>query len=297
MTGYCLKQFVLKKTVTAIGEMYFMWRQRAEKDFFVDFYTGTTWLGRYSTNGIDGNYYWFYHSIDNSGVWTLRATGTIQTFSDTTHRMELRIKISTTTSGVIQTKIDGITDINNTAVITTDCTGQTTFDKVVFYHSWGCYIDDVVFDNAGWIGNSRIQKIPIIAAGSSAQFTPYPSGASMNYERVNEIPYDDSDYNYINTNDQVDMLDTDTLDESAYTIDAVNAVQLTMRAQRYGVSTPTKAAIGIRSNSTDYFTSDLTVPQDVWTWFSNLWGLDPNGGGAWTKARVNALNIGYKSRA
>jgi len=55
---------------------------------------------------------------------------------------------------------------------------------------WFC-IDNLIVDNAGWIGQTRIQGLAVSGAGTTTQFDP---STGSNYECVNEVPYSDTDY-------------------------------------------------------------------------------------------------------
>jgi hypothetical protein len=221
-------------------------------------------------------------------------TGTLQMDTNTCYHVEIYYKPSTGSSGDFYTRVDGIPDISCTGVQTSNNALQITrFD--VGIGGGGMWIDDFRFDDATWIGNTRIQGIGPNAVGNSNQFTSYPSGD--NYSVVDDLPYSDADYNYTNTVGHLDLFEMSNLDESLKTISTIKCIDITARAKIDGTATPTKLALALRTASTNYAGTDQAVTQDQWNFYNQLWAVSPNTSVAWLKSEINGIECGYKARS
>jgi hypothetical protein len=98
----------------------------------------------------------------------IQATGTIPIALATTYLIEIRYK-PLNSGGILTTKINGAQDINFSGDSTA---GLENISSVRFGRTSGSVnayiiIDDVVFDDANWIGNTKIQAIVPTGAGST----------------------------------------------------------------------------------------------------------------------------------
>lgn len=223
---------------------------------------------------------------------TLIDTGSIVLSLNTTYLIEVHIKIADA-GGRVETKVDGIADIDFTGDTKPDA--NTQFDQVrlgyvsstVYCYA---YFDNFIMDDAGWIGDTKIQAVVPTGAGNTTGWTP---SAGANYECVDEIPASDVDYVSINSND---VVDTYAAGNMAGTIGSVKCVQIQSRARTDGAPTPTNLKLAVRSGGTDYFSGDNAVPateKSLW----NLWENNPADAAAWEESDVNNIEIGIKSAA
>lgn len=146
------------------------------------------------------------------------ADGTIQ-INDATpqwHHYQIHIVISSTGTGVVQTKIDGVLDVNYSGA-TASSGGHCDFIRL----SGGtnvvgatCRIDDLIFGTGDWPGDLRID--PIYPTADTADEDWLLSTGSDSYALIDEVPMSESDYLYTTTDgDQtiVEMSDWDDTDK------------------------------------------------------------------------------------
>jgi len=230
----------------------------------------------------------------NKGTGTLLDAGAIELKQDTTYLIKVRYKPATS-GGVIQTWVDGVADI--------DYTGDTTYGAddiksfrfgrsgAVFDNAY-CYIDDVVVSTTDITQNLRIGGKAITGAGTTTQWDP---STGANYECVNEVPPVHTDYNSTNTTNEID---TFALADATESIASIAAVQVELSCAYEGTPTPTHIQHVIRSNGTDYpSTVDKSPPSAFGAPVVHIWETDPQDSGAWTEARLNAIEVGYKATA
>ena len=143
-----------------------------------------------------------------------------------------------------------------------------------------------VYNEARSLGESRIQLAEALSNADVA-WTPL---AGQNFERIDDASVDsDASYNATNTVGAKDLFNFTDITVNPDTIHAVGIVYAarkedsgTRTVQSYMESGATPAE-GFKQNmTTDY----------IWT--RDIFNLDPNGDVPWTKARVNALKIGYR---
>lgn len=198
------------------------------------------------------------------------------------------------TSGRVVMKFNGITVIDFTGDTRNAGTGLATlftigYDSLVAGALQG-YVDDIVLDDANWIGDTRIYGLAPDGAGATTQWSP---SAGSNYACVDEVPESDADYVSVNSNDQIDTYSLANLGVSPYSI---KCVQAQARAQKEGASTPQNIAMVLRQGGTDYPGSDSAL-ETAFRAHGGLWETDPDTASAWTESGVNSLEAGIKSRA
>jgi hypothetical protein len=232
-----------------------------------------------------------------SGVlWACRAgtqlaVGTAVIAADTTYLFEIYFKLDDS-DGRFVVKVNGTTDIDFTGDTKPD--SNTTFDRVRLGSDGSqyglSYFDDFVYDDAAWIGPSKIQKKQITGAGTTGAWTPSAGNA---WDCVDEIPPSDTDYIYDNTVDHVSTFAGGNLSGS---IAAIKCVQIEARTQKEGTPTPQNIQVACRSGGVDSFGSSY-APTTSWTTPFRLMEVDPATNNAWLTAAVNALEIGVKAVA
>jgi hypothetical protein len=220
---------------------------------------------------------------------TLLATGTVALANDTTYQIEVRYK-PLDSGGVFQVKLDSALELDYSGDTTL---GLENIQRWLIGSDWNnCRFayDDFVVDDAGWIGNSRIQAIYPTGAGTTTQWTP---STGSNYDCVDEIPASDSNYVSTNTNDQIDLYAASNL---SGTIGTVKSIQLQARCAYEGSPTPTRIQLGLRTSSANYFSASLAPPSAFGAPVTKIWETDPSGGN-WDETKINALEIGVKAVA
>jgi hypothetical protein len=279
----------VEKNITADDEMYaaVLWRptNNASSKVSISFYRDGTLLVAIQRNATSD-------LIEAYRGTTLIDTGSISVPYNATYLIEVRVKIHDS-AGRVQTKIDGVSDIDFTG--DTKPGADTQFNRVRLGHTAGgnysyAYFDNLILDDAAWIGDTNIQAVVPTAAGNSTGWTP---SAGSNYACVDEKPASDVDYVSINAND---VSDTYTTGDMTGTINSVKCVQIQSRTKTDGSPTPTKIKLVARSGGTDYLSSGEAVSASEKA-LCNLWETNPADSAAWEEADVNALQIGIKSAA
>jgi len=219
---------------------------------------------------------------------TLLATGPTVLLWEV-HRIEVHYKPHAT-AGIFQVKVDGVLEIDFTGNTgTTANIGQFQLgDSVAQFHCKGQW-DNIIVDDAEWVGDSSIQARMPNGAGDSAQWTP---STGANYACVDEKPPSDTDYNKTNVADKLDTFAVPGLTGSPVQVKAV-AVQA--RCLLEGVPTPTKLKMAVRTASTNYVGADLVPPIGMLFSRQTIWQNNPNTSNPWQPN--DALEIGYKSVA
>jgi hypothetical protein len=187
--------------------------------------------------------------------------------------------------------INGVVDSNINGISVSDNTMGSYFGIINGAAATGLwYLDDIVLDGATGntdIGDLRVDLSAPAAAGDLTQMTP-SSGA--NYTDVNEVPFSDTKYvsHAATAEDLYGIQSVATLGISG----TVQAVNILMRAK---YTTSATAAIQVKDNGTDNATA-VTLTASA-AWYKKYYATLPTGGGTWTNARFNALQIGGKVSA
>lgn len=224
---------------------------------------------------------------------TVISTGAATLSSATYYRIEAFLQLSSDAGvGRFVAKVNGTTDIDYTGI--TQPSAATQFN-VVYVGSTASYnplagCDDVVFDDATWVGNTKILALTATAAGGSTGWTP---SAGNNWDCINEIPMATADYVATNTASALDLYSMTSLASSATSI---KCIQVSVNHEIEGAPTPTKTQIVVRHNSTDAASSSLT-PGAAGSpiYGTKLLEVNPVSGSSWTRSDVNSLQIGIKS--
>ena len=193
-------------------------------------------------------------------------------------------------SGIVQVKINNIMEIDFTGN-TTSTAGETDYNGF-WVGSWvgaEYQYDDIVVDNAAWIGPSRIALLKPTGAGALTQFTP---SAGANWDCVDEIPASDSDYVATDTPGNVDLYTLTDLPGETVT---VKSVQLSARCYKESGATPQNLQMSVRSNGSNYFSGNKPIPDTVGVNVIHLFETNPDTGIPWTVGQGNALEAGMKA--
>lgn len=266
-----------------------------------EYYVGYKWYTQTMVNGLS------FRSATNATLIRIACDGpgnTIQVYRGSAaiahgtqtvsgymwHHLQVRVKISDT-AGVVQVRINDNIDVDFSG--NTQDGSETNIARV--YWSGGGLasvdmLDSVVIDNSEWPGVTVIQALRPSGAGATTQWTP---STGSNYDCVDELPYTDTDYVTVNSNDQID---TYALANLTGFVGTVKCVQVQARAVREGAATPQNLAFVVRTSSTNYASADKVLDTAINSRYA-IWTENPNISGAWTESTVNGLEIGIKSRA
>lgn len=206
--------------------------------------------------------------------------------------VSVRIKPSTTTSGIIQVAVDGSLVLNNTAVISAGAAPGTT--RQITMQRWcnangNYWIDDVVImDSTSGLGSSglpeplRIESALVPTGDSSVQWTR--STGTSNWSCVDEVPVSGTDFVSTSTVGQRDVYDL--ADRPVGNTTTIYAVQAEAWALNTDGGAPSMK-LGLKSSASEsQVTAGLSASAGR---VVNLLELDPNGSVAWTSTSVNAL--------
>lgn len=177
--------------------------------------------------------------------------------------------------------------------------GDTTTDGVTTLcrHRLGC----ASFVSA-WYWSETICSDDDTRSKSLAGFNPVANGNTHNFDtgspaaaNVNEITLDDTTLDGSSSAGQKDQYTVGVIPSG--TLDVI-AQFISVRAQK-GASGPSKLALGVRTNGTDYWGSDQSL-DTAWTNYQEAFLNNPDTGVPWLRSEIGSatgFNIGAKSAA
>lgn len=206
--------------------------------------------------------------------------------------IEVYVKIANDATGRVTVKVDGASDIAYQG--DTQNSGLTNARSIrlgCIHTNWYpiLYVDDIAInDTAGavnnsWIGRGGVYVDVVTAAGTYTDLHPSTGNA---WDCINEVPPADGDYVYDGVVDQKSTYALSTITPTTGDIACINVILRANMASGAG-----NIARIIRSNGTDSQGSDVGLDATAKT-IAEIIETDPSGGGAWTIARVNALEAG-----
>jgi len=219
---------------------------------------------------------------------------------DTWYYLEVKCKMATAGVGYI------IVHLNEQEVVNyvgdTMYSGDDFFSQASFHferYGWNMLIDDFYIAgsegayNNDFLGDVRIDAINPNGAGNYTDLTP---SAGANYECVDEVIVDESDY--------VEGIDVGDIDSYSYAdvptdIDDTDIKGICIRniAQRTAPADNIKIDALIRTGSTDYNSASEMSLLDYWTGKDFIFEKDPSDSGDWTQAKINACEFGMEVSA
>ena len=225
-----------------------------------------------------------------SHTGTLLVTGNKTLNLNTTYLIEVYFK-PLNTGGECTVKIDGAVCATYTGDTTEGLEEIRSFQFGPFGLYTYAHFDNLVVDDAAWIGNTRIQAVVPTGVGASTQWTP---SAGANWECVDEKPPSDADYISTNVTNNLDLY---TMSDLSGIIESVKCVQVQARCAYEGAPTPTHIQLACRSGGANYFSADQSPPVSFGMPVCKIWETDPATGAAWIKAGVDAAEFGVKATA
>lgn len=255
--------------------------------------SGSEEIGRFHTGGKQLR-------INSSGVlelWdntpTLHATGSAVLAVDTWYWITVRIHEAGDTQTI---RVNGVTDISGT-LLNTGPSSSFQLGKVANRNSQTVdfFFDDAVVDDAGYPPEGIVLLSVPIGAGEAAGWT---NGTGSTFAEVDDVP-NDGDTTYIqasatqdNLNSTFDMQTSSTIGIST----TIRAVKSTIFARSGSISGTSAARLRTLSGGV---ARELTA----FEWGVSYVALaavdstDPNGGGAWTTTKFDALEVGAAADA
>lgn len=137
-----------------------------------------------------------------------------------------------------------------------------------------------------FLGDSTTRTL-FAVGNSSVMWIPF---ANTNWQEISEIAMDsDASYNSTSTPTDQDLFNFGSMEN---TLQTVYAIQLTgaYRKDDAGVRTVKQA---VKSGATTSYGSNWNVPDNVYSYFTDLFVLNPTTSLNFTLAEVNALAVGY----
>lgn len=229
---------------------------------------------------------------DNAQV--SQGTGSTALSLNTWYRIEFRTQVGAT--GSFELLIDGVTEDSGTMAQGSTNHGSVRVGKGTNRNSQtiDVYYDDVAIDDSAYPGAGSIVSIGPDGNGSTAQWTA--GTGSSNHAEVDERPTDD-DTTYVQKSSSASEQHLVTLESatSAGVATPVYAVKGFIRCKE-STSVTSATRIRIRSSATNSDSSTLNGTTSYANQF-RLLTTDPNGGGAWTLAGLDALEMGAEDTA
>jgi len=289
--GYLTWGGVAKKNIPSASEYYFSMRyhpRQAQNMGILGTLEGSTYHIAFNqindTGGVRIGCYRFSTLVGSSSqIYPLNQE----------HLFEAYVKIDAS-SGQAICKMNGVEVINFKGNTQNGGAGVIdNFQPGVTYQSYttNCYFDDIVVDNANWIGGTRILGRAVEANGANNDWTP---SAGNNYECVDEVPPDASDYVYTNVGSNYDLYQVKSADITD--LEAIKCVQVCAFGWQEGAPTPVNIQPMVRAGATPalyYGASSATQTTSYGHW--TLWENNPDTASPWVLSQVNSLQIGMQA--
>jgi hypothetical protein len=226
---------------------------------------------------------------------TLRATGTQRLQVGKWYVFELHIKADQT-YGVLSLRIDGIPDCEFMGATSEFSPG--TVDSFI-WRSWSCYLDDIVINdttgsfNNAWPGCLKVVLLRPNDDGNYSDWTPSIDG--HNYDCVNEVPYDPTQYIHTTGLDVRDTYGVENLPVEAGEVAVVRGDAWAFKDSGSEANNR-KLAFSVQPTSTPYDSPDVDLSLS-YRLVNHPFDYNPETSAAWTKEEVDNILAGIKSRA
>lgn len=225
----------------------------------------------------------------------LVSTGLIQLSLDTWYRISCSYSPSTNTAKIY---INGVKKFSETGLDAGDGIGYQ-YGIVSAVSSADVYFDNIIEDDTDSLedlGNIEVLLAKVNGAGNYAEFEG-EAGSETHWENVDEVPFSDADWN--GHTSKTAVKESYSL-ENCSTIglagdDIIKAVRTHCRMAEDGTGSPTVNSILLRDNGVDDEVEKNIAP--IFLSQSRIDNVMPNGGGAWTQARFDALEAGMSRNA
>ena len=224
--------------------------------------------------------------------------GTVPMILQNWHYIEFKATIDNSV-GAYEIKLDGITIMSDSSVDTQNA-AASSIDLVQFHRNSSqseeyddiYLLDDQGLNNTDFLGDTQIETIIPDGDGNQNDFAP-DSGLT-NWEMVDDgdTPDDDSTFNSGGTLDDAELY---TMAAMTASFDSVAAIQVRNHLRKEEAGDRQGRAL-IRSN-TDQAEGAAHGMSTDYRYHEHIFETDPQGGGAWTETRINALEAGFTIEA
>jgi hypothetical protein len=160
-------------------------------------------------------------------------------------------------------------------------------------------LDDIIvndttgsFNNA-WPGCLKVVLLRPNEVGSSAQWIKSEEG--LNYDLVNEVPFDATQYLYTAGLDQLDLYNVENVPEETDTVPIVRGDAWAFKNSG-SIANNRTLAFSVQPSSTVYDSSDQDLNLS-YQLTKGVFDYNPDTNAVWTKEEVNNILAGIKSRA
>jgi hypothetical protein len=236
-----------------------------------------------------------YYRNDSAGAVLVGQSNSPVVVTNAWRHIESKIVLDTGTSGSVVVRLEGVQQLSVTGIRTTRDTGavascsSVAIQNGIGTSATGMYVKDLIcWDGSGssnnnFVGSCQVYKI---TPSSDASLNWTPSTGTTGYNLINGTTPDD-DSGYISATSPAPSPATFNMSDLPANVTSVKGVMAITRSRKTDggdgqlqVSLVSGASTGDGSNRT------ITTAYTYWT---DLWETDPQGGGVWTKARVDAL--------
>jgi hypothetical protein len=219
---------------------------------------------------------------------TVLATGINVIAKNAWHYIEIYLKIGNSDGEAI-VKVDGIEEINATALDTQNHASETTVAWLRLganYLSTDVRFDDLYLDDTEFHGDCRIETIYPNADGTTTNFIP--STGVTHYDLLDENPpNNDTDYTESKTVTALELLGFSAIDTGLGSVINV-ALHVNVKKDDTGSR---GVKLRAKSSATTSDSTEKTLDTD-YIGFAHTWAVDPNTSVEWTQAGLNAAEFG-----
>lgn len=207
--------------------------------------------------------------------------------SDTVGSVEIRLNGSETpiiALSNVDTRNAG-TGVVNTIRLTSYSTSSggdlaSLFDDLVVWDTTGSV-------NNTWLGDVRVDSY--MPSGDGDTTTMAPSTGTAHWQLVDEVPASDTDYVSSASVGALDLFQMADMAHTPATVHGVVAVAQMLKSD----AGAREVGITLKSGATESVGSNIALGTGS-TKYQRVIETDPNGGVAWTKAAIDALQVGVK---
>lgn len=225
-------------------------------------------------------------ALDATGA-TL-GTGSTALSLNTWYRIGVRCGTSATV-GPYEIQINGVTELSGTGNLDADNSIGIQIGKVINLNgnTVDFFYDDLVIDDAGFVGNAEV-KIAVANANGATMAWTGGTGAS-DYTQVDEIPFGTTDYVQSTAQNDVALFDVQDCATTGVS-GTIHGVAYLGRVQRAGGTNGTMVC-RLESSGTNGDSASTTTTAGVATRM-HIFSTDPDTSAAWTTGGIDAVEVG-----
>ena len=212
------------------------------------------------------------------------------------HWVELQVVLGTNdTNGSFELRIDGVTYCSGATLDTYGGT-NTQLTELRFSGNSVYKIDDLMaWSSTGaapntWLGGARITTLRPTADGAVVNWTANTGTDVGAVDDANGSSNGDTDYIASSTATQRSRF---VMGDLANAGDTIAGVQVRLRAKKSDTQ-PRVVQAYVRSGSSETDSSDIYLTSEYLVHRASNVAVDPNGGGAWTKTAIDAIEVGVE---